>query len=132
LGGGFVDLLNLLSAAFLARLAFEEGASIFVTPNASQKVPTYFLDWAFSNPYLARILSSLQRMSPSLVTTLKIILNVRVWKGISLVPQSCLSFERILSLNNFGSLAMNLSFQKFYMPSSLFNTLLKNASLFHL
>ena len=53
LGGGFVARLNLLSTAFLARLAFGEGASIFVTPNASQKVPTSFLDWAFSDPYLA-------------------------------------------------------------------------------
>jgi len=51
--GGFIDLLNLLLTAFLAPLAFEEGASIFVMPNASQKVPISFLDWAFSDPYLA-------------------------------------------------------------------------------
>jgi len=38
LGGGFVAVLNLLLTTFLARLAFEEGASNFVTPNASRKV----------------------------------------------------------------------------------------------
>jgi len=51
LEGGFVALLNLLSMAFLAHLAFEEGALIFEIPNASQKVPTPFLDWAFTDPF---------------------------------------------------------------------------------
>ena len=36
--GGFVGLLNILWTTFLACLAFEEGASIFVMPNASQGI----------------------------------------------------------------------------------------------
>ena len=130
--GGFVDLLNLLLTASLARLAFKEGPSIFLMPNASQKVPISFLDWAFSYPYLAWILSSLQRISPSLLTTPKIIPKVRVWKGISSLPQCCRSFERILSPSNFDRPAMNLSLQKLCMSSSLFNTLVKTTSLYHL
>jgi len=58
--GCFVDLLNILLTTFLARLAFEEGASIFVMPKDSQKVAISFLDWAFSDPYLAYFLRSLQ------------------------------------------------------------------------
>ena len=36
--GGFVGLFNILWTTFLARLAFEEGASIFLMPNASQGI----------------------------------------------------------------------------------------------
>jgi len=34
----------------LIRLRTAEGASIFVTPNASQKVPISLRDWALSEP----------------------------------------------------------------------------------
>jgi len=49
----------------LIRLRTAEGASIFVTPNASQKVPISLWDWALLEPYFDCSLISLQRFKPS-------------------------------------------------------------------
>ena len=80
--------LNLGWALFFwIRLRAVDGASIFVMPNASQKVPISSRNCAFSDPYLDWIFISLQRFNPSVLMIPKICPNVSKLKGMSLVPK---------------------------------------------
>ena len=116
----------------LIRLRTVEGASIFVTPRLQKKLPISLWDWAFSAPYFDRSLISLQRFNPSDLAIPNNYPNDNKLNGISLVPNFWRSLLKILSPKSFGSLAMNLSFQNGWRPSSLFKTFDRKTSLYHL
>ena len=95
----------------LKRLRTVEGASILVTPKASQKFPISFQDWALSDPYFDCSLISLQRFNPSDLTMPNSLPKDNKLNGISLVAKFWRSLLRILSPKSFGSPTINLSFQ---------------------
>jgi len=115
----------------IIRFLFVDGASIFSIPKASQKFSISFRVWALS-PYLACNFNSLHKFKPSDLIIPNNCPKVSRLNGISFVEKFCLSLLRILSPNNFGRPAINLSFQKTASPSSLFRTLVRKTSLYHL
>jgi len=108
-----LGLKGLRGGPFLLAIFFllAEGASIFVTPKASQKLPISLRAVPLSAPYLACNLSSLYKFNPSDLTTPNNWPNVSKLNGISFVAKFCLNLLRILSPNNLGRPAINRSFQ---------------------